>query len=251
MVIKMEAYKVDELLLYRGEDIVINDKIKLHIPTLDEICKYGEQAYYSMVYNFTSVGADLKWQLDKIGVDYTKINDFELFYTLLSKQYSKEKTFILFGELDWMNFEHGTNTANQEALMYDRKNNIIVDEYTYNLIMSYLRNIHNLKRNSQLPANETTKKILIEDAYDEYLANKTTEYHSQLLPLISAMTNSSGFKYNHNNVWALKINVFMDCVKRIAKIQNSRLLLQSGYSGYGIDLKKIDQKQLDWTGELD
>lgn len=247
----MEAYKVDELLLYRGNDITINDKIKIHIPTLDEICQYGEQDYYGMLYNITSVGADLKWQLDKIGIDYTKISDFELFYSLLSKQYSKDKTYIIFGELDWTKFEHGINTTNDETVMYDQENNIIIDEYTYNLIMSYLRNIHNLKRNSQIPANETTKRMLIEDAYEEYIVHKKKEYHSPLLPLISAMVNSSGFKYNYNDVWSLKINIFMDCVRRIAKIQNAQLLLQSGYSGYGIDLKKIEQKQLDWTGELD
>jgi hypothetical protein len=39
----------------------------------------------------------------------------------------------------------------------------------------------------------------------------------------------------------------MDSVKRITHIQNSKLLLQSGYSGFGIDLKKVSKKELDWT----
>ena len=42
----------------------------------------------------------------------------------------------------------------------------------------------------------------------------------------------------------------MDSVKRITKIKNSDLLLQSGYSGFGINLKNLDKKQLDWLGEL-
>ena len=49
----------------------------------------------------------------------------------------------------------------------------------------------------------------------------------------------------------MKINAFMDSVKRISKIKNADLLLQSGYSGFGVNLKNIDKKQLDWQGELD
>ena len=54
------------------------------------------------------------------------------------------------------------------------------------------------------------------------------------------MINSEGFKYNHDQVWDMKINAFMDSVKRIGKIKNADLLLQSGYSGFGVNLKDID-----------
>ena len=56
---------------------------------------------------------------------------------------------------------------------------------------------------------------------------------------------------NHTDVWDLKINAFMDSVKRIGKIKNAELLLQSGYSGFGISLKDINKKELDWLGELE
>ena len=49
----------------------------------------------------------------------------------------------------------------------------------------------------------------------------------------------------------MKINAFMDSVKKIGKIKNADLLLQSGYSGFGVNLKEIDNKQLDWLGELE
>ena len=68
--------------------------------------------------------------------------------------------------------------------------------------------------------------------------------------LISAMVNSEGFKYNHSQVWDMKINAFMDSVKRISKIKNANLILQSGYSGFGVNLKEIDKKQINWMGEL-
>lgn len=62
------------------------------------------------------------------------------------------------------------------------------------------------------------------------------------------MINSEGFKYNHEQVWNMKINAFMDSVKRIGKIKNAQLLLQSGYSGFGISFDDIDKKQIDWLG---
>lgn len=116
--------------------------------------------------------------------------------------------------------------------------------------MDYLRKVHGVYKDEKIPANNTTKMILIEDAREEFEQNKNKEHHSQLVNLISSMVNSEGFKYNHSQVWDMKINAFMDSVKRISKIKNAELLLQSGYSGFGINLKEIDEKQLDWLGEL-
>jgi hypothetical protein len=127
----------------------------------------------------------------------------------------------------------------------------MIDEYTYDVITDTLRKMHLLKKNEQLPANESTKMILIEDARDEYEANKTKEYHSQLKNLVSSMINSEGFKYSHSEVWQMKINAFLDSVQRVTKIKNAGLLLQSGYSGYGINLKNISKKETDWLGELE
>lgn len=276
---------IDKLLLYKGNDYVINDYIKIHQPSLDEIANYGQSKYFSMVRLLTSVGADLKWQLDEIGIDYTAISDFELFYGILIKNYTKEQTSILFGNLDFSKFELYQNVDNNELCLvqviekiinhevkytgikriirkilrikpetYKEKlyEKVIIDAFTYELIVSYLRCTHGLKRNDQLPANESTKRVLIEDDKDEYLRNKDKEQDdTYLINLISAMVNSSGFKYNYENVWNMKIYAFLDSVKRISKIKNAELLLQSGYSGYGINLKDINNKQLDWLGELE
>lgn len=247
----MEELITDDLKIYRGKDIFIKNGITIHQPTLDEICDYGERNYWSMIYTLTSVGADMKFQLYDLGIDYTKIRDFELFYQLLFHSFNRSNTYILFGELDFSKFELMKHTQSKECVLYDREDDILIDEYTYLTITEILRKIHGLKRNSKLPANETTKQILIDDAREEYERNKNTEYHSQLKNLISTMVNCEGFKYSHSEVWNMKISAFMDSVRRISKIKNADLLLQSGYSGFGINLKEIPSKQLDWLGELD
>ena len=246
----MEGIIIDELKLYRGEDFFVKDGIIIHQPTLNEICDYGEREYWSIIHTLTSVGADMKFQLYDIGIDYTKISDYELFY-MLCKGITKEQTSILFGDLDFSKFQLFKKKDADEVVMYDSESEIYIDEYTYFVIVNILRKIHGLKRNDQLPGNESTKQILIDDARDEYIMNKNKEYHSQLKNMISAMINCAGFQYNHSNVWEMKINAFIDSVKRMSKIKNADLLLQSGYSGFGIDLKKISDKQLDWLGELE
>lgn len=279
--------KNDDLQIYRGSDFIVADNIIIHQPTLNEICDYGERDYYSMIHTLTSTPQDLKFQLFDLGIDYTTIGNFELFYNLLIKNLTKEQTSIIFGDLDFQKFEIFINNENNETVLYQKveeepishnicsgnrfvqyfkslipnkfkkkkcikvSTDVMIDEYTYDVITDTLRKMHLLKKNEQMPANESTKMILIEDARDEYEANKRKEYHSQLKNLVSAMINSEGFKYNHNEVWQMKINAFLDSVQRVSKIKNAGLLLQSGYSGYGINLKNIDKKETDWLGELE
>lgn len=193
----------------------------------------------------------MKFQLFDIGVDYTSISDFELFYSLLCQSLSKEQTSILFGDLDFSKFKLYQKEGSEDIVMYDEENDIDIDEYTYLVIADVLRKMHGFKRNDQLPANESTKQILIDDARDEYNRNKNKEYRSPLKNMVSAMINSEGFKYNHSEVWNMRIHAFIDSVKRISRIKNADLLLQSGYSGFGVNLKEISNKQLDWLGELE
>lgn len=265
-------YEYDELKIYRGEDFQISDYISISQPTLNEICDFGEKEYYSMIYNFCATPQTLKAQLWELGIDYTTITPYKLFYSLLYKIYPQEKTSILFGNLDFTKFELMQRTDDGSFFLFqslddeiDVKGNsflkkimkkqtsedaIIIDEYTYNLITDYIRQVHGIEKDERIPANEMTKMVLIEDAQESIKRAKDEKYHSQLKPLISTMINSEGFKYNHSEVWNMKINAFMDAVMRVTKIQNAKLLLQSGYSGFGVDLSKIDKKQLDWIGEL-
>ena len=248
-----QYYRNDELKIYRGKDFVVSKHIILHQPTLNEICDYGERDYYSMIYNFTATPQSLKVQLWDMGIDYTEITPYQLFYKLLYRMYPQEKTSIIFGDLDFSRFQVMQRKDDESILLYQEIDgeSVIIDEYTYNIIIDYLCKSHFIERDLKIPMTKSAKMILIEDAREEMEANKNKEYHSTLKNLVSAMINSEGFKYNHSQVWDMKINAFMDSVKRIGKIKNAQLLLQSGYSGFGVNLKEINNKQLDWLGELD
>jgi hypothetical protein len=241
---------IDELTIYRGKDYNITDKIILKQPTVGEICDYGEQKFFGMIHNLTSVGADLKWQLNEVGIDYTKISDYELFLSYMAKLYNKNDTYIILGDLNLSDFELRKNLNTDELVLFNPNKNIVIDRLVYFLFVDTLRKTYKLKRNDEIPANDYTKKVLIDDAKQEYEDNKNKPYESQLLNLISAMVNSSGFKRDETTVFDMKIGAFMDSVKRISKIKNAEILLQSGYSGYGISLKDINKNELNWLGEL-
>lgn len=251
----LNSIGIDDLKIYRGKDVIINDYITIHQPSIDEITDYGANEYYDMVYTLCSVGADLKWQLDDMGVDYTKVSDFELFYSVLARRFAKDRTSILFGDvIDFSQMEVRFNTNLQENVLvqfFDNGDYLQIDKFVYTSIVSVLRKIHRIKRNDEVPANEITRQILIEDARDEYEQNKNKPNKPFLLNLISSMVNSDGFKRDDVTVFDMKIYAFMDSVARIGKIKNAELLLQSGYSGFGIDLKKLNKEETNWLGELD
>lgn len=323
----MDTFEIDKLKLYRGEPFEITNGIEIHVPSLSEICEYGENNYYGMIHTLCAVGIDLCWQLEEIGIPFDKISDYDLFREILSVKYTVDDTRIIFGnKLDlskmkqyqnedgsiymiqnilvsiplrshpWIGdniicnipieeeikiVSHGkkyskikyrdqigyvlntfiTETENQLYMISQENDveqldgnyeNIIIDEKIYLHIASCLRNIHGLKRDDRIAGNNSCRMAFIEDAKMEYEALKYEPKKSMLLQWISTLTNIEGFKRNDKTVWDMNIYAFMDSVKRIARIRNSSLLLQSGYSGFGIDLNKIKNKnELDYMGELD
>lgn len=247
----------DQLILYRGQPHKITGDISIRVPTLEEICAYGETKYYSMVYTLCSVGIDLCWQLEESGIPFDEITDFELFHSILRKYFNTERTEILFGKtLNLQEMALQTNERGEHYLAQDvwtddgTYKQITITEADYYEIVKYLRALHNLKRNDAVAGTKSCRMAFIEDAKTEYESKQLECPKSGLMPLISTMVNCDGFKRDDQAVWNMNIYAFMDSVKRIDKIRNSNLLLQSGYSGFGIDLKKIKKEELNYMGEL-
>lgn len=234
----------DELQIYRGEDFIVNDKIRIHQPTLGEICNRGEQNYFSFIHNITATPTDLKYFLSISDIDWNEISEYELFL-LIYKTFDTKSTKIIFGELDFTLFKPVLQ-YNDELVLYNEYSDITIDRSIYEIIVGHIRKMHNLKKNVERAMNETTKTVLIDEAKEQYEMNKNEKYKSYLLPLISTMSNMAGFKYSWSDIWGMKINAFMDAVQRIQHVENAKLLLSSGYSGFGIDLKKINKKELNY-----
>ena len=274
-------FEIDELKIYRGSDIPITDKIVVTQPTIDQIIEFGEKRYFGAVHCLTGVGADFKWQLwDYYGIDYTTIDDFELFKKMLWQSLSSKKYLykeltenrekyeeqlkdiseedledmlvnplsLVLKDIDLADFEEYQSDKCPETILYDKEHDITIDRFVYTKIVDAVRQIHGFKRNNQLPANDITKMFLIDDARDEAMAAAQKPYKSVLKPLISALAVKTG-QLGTDNIWNTKIYMFFDAIKRINKIQDATLLLQGAYSGFA-SLKDVPKERLDWAGEL-
>lgn len=235
----------DELQIFRGSDYIINDKIIVKQPTLGEVADFGEQNYYSFVYTITATPTDMKYLLSLQNIDWNLITDYELFLLNYSA-FTIDKTAIIFGDLDFTRFVERVNPDNEERFLIDPNTGAVIDRSIFELITSYLRQAHGIVRKDERAMNETTKKVLLEEAEENYNMNKDKRYHSQLLPLISSMVVMEGFKYNNDTVWGLKINAFMDAVNQIQHIKNAEALIASAYSGFGVDVSKINKNKLNF-----
>lgn len=274
-------FDVDDLKIYRGSDIRITDKIIVTQPTIDQIIEFGEKRYFQTVHWLTGVGADFKWQLwDYFNVDYTKIDDFELFKLMIWRslsskkkvykelkehpeqyeEYTKQMTkedwdellfnpiSLILKDIDFADFEEYESDKSPESILYDEEHDITIDRLVYARIVDAVRKIHGFKRNNEIPANEITKMDLIDDARDDAMLASQKPYKSVLKPLISALAVKTG-QLGSDSIWNTKINMFFDSIKRINKIQDATLLLQGAYSGFA-SLKGIDKTRLDWAGEI-
>ncbi len=273
--------EIDELKIYSGDDIEITPQIIVTQPTLRQIKDFGERKYFNAVHTLTAVGADLKWQLwDLNQTDYTKIEDYDLFIGYISQVLSSKKNkyadmvnqpekykselekitsediqTMLFNplqlvlkDIDFADFEPYKRVDNQQVVLYNAKNDIVIDRLIYSQIVDVVRKIHGLKRNNQIPANEQTKMDLIEDARDEAMAAASRPYKSMLMPLVSSLIVWCK-QCGDSKIWDMKINTFLHDLKRVSKIQDSQALLQGAYSGF-TSLKGIDKTRLDWAGEI-
>lgn len=275
--------EIDKLKLYRGLDYPITDTIALKTPTLQQIVDYGERDFYNMVYSLVVEPVNMKWQLWDSGIDWTTLKSYDFFCSFIAPTLTNDMTKIVLGEyLDFskMKYVHDekidediliqnviiSGNKDSKELNKDDKNfidkqngdeisnnfsfNIVFDRAVYAKLCALVRCTYGFKQTKCIPANEVTKMAMIEDERDEYLINKDKPYESSLINYISTLVNCEGFKHDEKTVFDMNIYAFMDSLKRISKIKNATLLLQSGYSGFGISLKDIDKEELDWTGKI-
>lgn len=237
--------EIDELRLYSGSNIALDNGIIIKQPTLLEVIDFGEREYFSSLYTLTSVGADLKWQLFQVGIDYTTIDDYDLFVnflfpSLINKNENKNPL-ELFCNINLNDFVKAINNKNQQLILLNQKTNRIIDRMAYRQIVDYVRKINFLTRNNEIPANEVTKEILIEDAKEDYEKNKNKPFESILLPLVSFYKAKCGVSMNDMLKTPL-YQLFYD-LRRVNIINESNLLLQSAYSGFA-SLKGVDSEKL-------
>ena len=81
-----------------------------------------------MIYHLTATPQTMKVQLWDMEprIDYTKITPYELFYNILYRLFPKEKTSIIFGDLDFTKFQTMQRSDNGDILLCQSINQLLL-----------------------------------------------------------------------------------------------------------------------------
>lgn len=231
-------------LLYKSE-IVINDFVSIQIPKIGQILDDdSEDEYYNLVQLLTASPIDLMVQLDDAGIDFTTINDYDLFIIVFGA-IKNSNTKLIFGDLDLSPFEFAIDEETGRPVMLDPNTDRRFDRALQVNIAETLRKIHHLEKNTRKPGNAEAKEYMIERARKKMKRNRRRKHDSHLESLIVAMVNTEQYKYDFEGTRELSIYQFNESVRQISHKINYSNVMFGIYSGT-ISPKDMNQDDLNW-----
>lgn len=230
--------------LLKLSSIDILPNLSIRIPTVGEILD-DEQHYYSLVSSLTVTPFQYMVQLDDMGIDFTKITDYQLFM-MLFPIFAKNDMSILFGETDFSDITVYQNNKNDTLVLYSAKNDIMIDELIYIQIVDCIRKINNLKKETRKPGNEEAKEFRIRLERKKQKRNATKPYEPYLEKLVVALVNRPEFKYNYEQVDNLTIYQFNQSFEQINTSINFDNTMIGVYAGTVDTSKMKDRSCLSW-----
>ncbi len=212
------------------------------IPTVGEIID-SEPEYYGAISMLTSMPIDMMVQLDDIGIDFTTIDEYELFLILFNSLKNMD-TKLIFGSLNLSTFRPSVNTQNGEVILVNGEG-AVIDREIHNQIASSLRKIHGLEKNVRKPGNKEARDFMIDRARRKQKKRRKAEEESQLEKLIVGLVNTSEFPYNYADVRELSIYQFNQSLWQITHKINYDNIMHGVYAGT-VDAKELSQDNLTW-----
>ena len=252
----MIADSFDDLQIFRNSIIGIDHKISENItikhPTLGEICDFGEQKYYSMITSLCGDSSQNKVFLWDNGIDWTSVSEWD-YFLITHNQYNIKDVGIVLKIGNWEKATLVKNAQNNEMVfgyIEDDKLNVVLDRMLWHETRTYLQKIHGFKDYDYAPANEYSKRKLVEKDRKRLkrLQESNEEHESMLKPLITALVNNQGFKYDYKTVWNIPVSALTESVEKIQKFVGYLQIMQGVYAGT-VDIDKMKDKScLNWLG---
>lgn len=233
---------MEKSLLY-AHSYNITDDITLNIPTVREILE-DEETYDGLISSFISTPYDAMVQLDDAGIDFSTIDDYELF-CLIFPSLQNSNTSILFEKLDFSSLRYDVDDKSKSLCFTNNKGDTVINRAIYFKIAYWLRKINFLERNNKKPANDEAKKYMIERARIKQERAKKKGFQSQLEDLIIALVNTKEYKYNYEESLNLTIYQFKASLHQIVKKINFDNTMIGCYAGT-VNIEKLDQNDLNW-----
>lgn len=221
----------------------INDYITIRVPTIKEIIE-NEDDYYGNIALIIATPYDMMVQLDDMNIDFTKINDWDLFVLLFNELRTRDLS-LIFDGLDLRDFVTAEKKQNGNIVLVNPKTGVEIDRVVHDQICRYLRSTLRLQKNEKKPANEEARKFLIERTRTKLKRRRKQLVESQIEKYIVALVNTSEFPYTYESVLGLTINQFYASLHQIVKKIKYDKLMIGCYAGT-VNMKELDQNELNW-----
>lgn len=186
-------------------------------------------------------------QLDDVGIDFTKINDFELFCLTFPKLQAMDVSMI-FGDLDLKTFAPAINENSKEVVLIQKDTGVKIDRAVHSMISTCLRKILDLPKDDKAPGNEEARKYMIDRARKKQkrrMRKSKSQGVSQLENYIVALVNSSEFPYDYMSVRDLSIYQFYASLKQIVhKVHYDKTMI--GFYAGTIKLEDLPKDSRTW-----
>lgn len=219
-------------------------KLSLRIPTVGEILE-DEFTYYNIVSSLTSSPFQYMVQLDDMGIDYTKITDYELFQ-ILFPIYAQSDLSIIFGDLKTSDFGIYVNQQDDSRVLYSPCNDIVIDELVYNDLACTIRKINLFEKVKSKPGNEAARKYLLKRERKKQKKNAGKPHEPYLEKLVIALVNTSEFPYDYDSCMNLSIYRFNQSFKQIQQKISFDNTMIGVYAGT-VDTSRMSNKDsLSW-----
>lgn len=249
----------DKLQMYFGEPYTIDVEgasgtITIYQPTIGDIVRCGEKAFYSTLNIFVTNTTAYRLMLWSMGKDWNIMSDFDLF-CLLYKQIDNNASKLMFRDVDFSNFELYTKRINDTdtVVLYDKESDVEINEDVYQHMSQYLRDMFNIHPEEKITSDKILKEMYIrkdQSAIDNASKKKNKDDTlSSIQPLISACVNHPGFKHTLSDFHSVGVCEFYDSVQRLNVYEHSIALLGGLYGGM-MDGSKIRPESYDFMKEI-
>jgi len=239
-------------LLYT-RDFTVSKHLSIHVPTLREVLGCYED-YYSIVSAVISTPSDLMVQLEDMGIDFMKMDDFTLFcivwYDLQERQKEHPDVFrLIFGEFDLSKLTP-VRLGDGSTAIRNANGSIRIDSAMHEKLCGFLRAVLCVEKNVRNPANEEARRFMIkmERRKQRRAERERKEGALQLSPLeslIVSAVNTAEFPYTYETALDLTIFQFNMSIRQINnKIRFDNLMIGC-YVGT-VKAKELSNQELSW-----
>ena len=123
--------------------------------------------------------------LEEVGVDFTTINDFDLFLLLFGK-IREMKTWLVFKDLDMSSFKITADVEHGKMILRDDIHDITIDRMLHMKISNTFRKLNNIEKDRRKPGNKEAREYMMQRAREKAKRKKRMQ-ESQLEQQVIAL----------------------------------------------------------------